>query len=261
MAEKYSDVTAFAQPSSEQSSSCDSLNEYPRTVAVVVTYNREDLLPKTLAGIASGERVPAAVVIVDNASTDGTAEYLRALDYELPVDCIRLESNMGGAGGFAVGIDRALERHNPDLVWVMDDDTEPTENTLSEAAAAWLNYSPVPSQRPAVVASRVVWTNGEDHPMNTPRTMFAAGEQRHNRAHAVGARPIRSASFVSILMDAQAIRRNGGHHRGALRRHRRIVQPGGNRLRQGVLGRIVVITHNPHQIGVLGFLGWVNTHR
>ena len=210
MAEKYSDVTAFAQPSSDQSSSCDSLNEYPRTVAVVVTYNREDLLPKTLAGIASGERVPAAVVIVDNASTDGTAEYLRTLDYELPVDCIRLEKNMGGAGGFAVGIDRALERHNPDLVWVMDDDTEPTENTLSEAVAAWLNYSPVPSQRPAVVASRVVWTNGEDHPMNTPRTMFAAGEQRHARAQAVGARPIRSASFVSILMDAQAIRRNGG---------------------------------------------------
>ena len=59
MAEKYSDVTAFAQPSSEQLSSHDSSNEYPRTVAVVVTYNREDLLPKTLAGIASGERVPA----------------------------------------------------------------------------------------------------------------------------------------------------------------------------------------------------------
>ena len=44
MAEKYSDVTAFAQPSSEQPSSYDSSNEYPRTVAVVVTYNREDLL-------------------------------------------------------------------------------------------------------------------------------------------------------------------------------------------------------------------------
>ena len=42
MAEKYSNMTAFAQPSSEQSSSHDSLNEYPRTVAVVVTYNRED---------------------------------------------------------------------------------------------------------------------------------------------------------------------------------------------------------------------------
>ena len=39
---RFSDVTAFAQPSSDQSSSHNSLNEYPRTVAVVVTYNRED---------------------------------------------------------------------------------------------------------------------------------------------------------------------------------------------------------------------------
>ena len=52
-----------------------------------------------------------------------------------------------------------------------------------------------------------------------------------------------------------------GHHRGALRRHRRIVQPGGNRLRQGVLGRLGVIIHNPHQVRVMAFQGAVNTHR
>ena len=51
------------------------------------------------------------------------------------------------------------------------------------------------------------------------------------------------------------------HHRGALRRHRRIVQPGGNRLRQGVLGRLGVIVHNPHQIRVMAFQGAINTHR
>ena len=50
-----------------------------RTVAVVVTYNRKDLLPLTLAGIARGEAQPAAVVVVDNASTDGTAQYLEDL--------------------------------------------------------------------------------------------------------------------------------------------------------------------------------------
>ena len=44
-----------------------------------------------------------------------------------------------------------------------------------------------------------------------------------------------------------------GHHRGALRRHRRIVQPGGNRFRQGVLGRLSVIIHNPHQVRVMAF--------
>ena len=51
------------------------------------------------------------------------------------------------------------------------------------------------------------------------------------------------------------------HHRGALRRHRRIVQPGGNRLRQSVLGRLGVIVHHPHQVRVMAFQRAVNTHR
>lgn len=177
-----------------------------RIVAVVVTFNRRELLEQTLAGIAGGRVTPDAVVIVDNASTDGTDAYLRELDYPLPIDIVHLAHNMGGAGGFTVGIDRALVRHGADLVWVMDDDTEPTENTLAEAYSAWAGYSPVRSQRPAVVASKVVWSDGRDHPMNTMRTMFAAGAARTQRAEAVGARPIRSASFVSILMDAAAMR-------------------------------------------------------
>ena len=53
----------------------------------------------------------------------------------------------------------------------------------------------------------------------------------------------------------------GRHHRGALRRHRRIVQPGGNRLRQGVLGWLGVIIHHPHQVRVVALQGAVNTHR
>lgn len=177
-----------------------------RIVAVVVTYNRCDLLPLTLGGIASGSVRPDLVVVVNNASTDATAEYLDQVECGLELDIVHLPKNVGGAGGFTVGIDRALVRHGADLVWVMDDDTEPTENTLAEAYRAWADYSPVRSERPAVVASRVVWTNGEDHPMNTMRTMLGAGPERTARAEAVGARPIRSASFVSILMDGAAMR-------------------------------------------------------
>ncbi len=199
------DARTIVAPNNAQHS-----NTLYRTVAVVVTYNRKDLLPLTLAGIAGGEAQPAAVVVVDNASTDGTAQYLADLHYPLPLDVITLPRNMGGAGGFAAGIDRALAQYDPDLVWVMDDDTEPTENTLYEAVKAWEGYSPVRALRPALVASKVVWDDGRDHPMNTMRTMFAAGAERHARAQSVGARPIRSASFVSILMDAQVMRQNGG---------------------------------------------------
>lgn len=177
-----------------------------RIVAVVVTYNRRDLLPLTLEGIAGGDLRPDVVVVVNNASTDGTAEYLEQLDYELELDLVHLSQNLGGAGGFTVGIDRALARHGADLVWVMDDDTEPTANTLSEAHRAWADYSLVRSERPVFVASRVLWDDGRDHPMNTMRTMFRAGEERTAAAAAVGARPIRSASFVSLLMDGAAMR-------------------------------------------------------
>lgn len=182
---------------------------HDRVVAVVVTYNRLELLKKTISGIIEAQRVPDTVVIVNNASTDETAQYLAELDLPVAVDIINLSKNTGGAGGFTVGIDRALTQHRADLVWVMDDDTEPTDNTLAESLAAWENYSPVRLQRPAVVASKVVWDDGTDHPMNTPRTMFAAGSKRHERAQAVGARPIRSGSFVSLLMDATVMRQYG----------------------------------------------------
>lgn len=185
------------------------LNVAETVVAVVVTYNRLDLLPKTLAGVSKGELRPDCVVIVNNASDDGTLEYLNALDYEIPTDIVHLSQNVGGAGGFTVGIDRALMRHNADLVWIMDDDTEPTENTLSELYRAWAGYAEIAEDAPALVASRVVWTNGEDHPMNTMRTKFAASAQETELAQKVGARPIRSASFVSIMMDARVMRREG----------------------------------------------------
>lgn len=178
-------------------------------VAVVVTYNRIDLLPKTLSGILAGELHPDRLIIINNASDDGTRVYLDELDYEIPTDIVHLPQNVGGAGGFTVGIDRALIRHHADLVWIMDDDTEPTENTLSELYRAWKSYGEIALDPPALVASRVVWTNGEDHPMNTMRTKFGAGAQETARARRVGARPIRSASFVSIMMDARVMRREG----------------------------------------------------
>ena len=61
--------------------------------------------------------------MVDNASTDGTAEWLRAGSSRDGAGARRrtLASNTGGAGGFHDGLAWALER-GADLVWLMDDD-------------------------------------------------------------------------------------------------------------------------------------------
>ena len=173
-----------------------------RIVAVVVTWNRRALLAESLEAVRRQTTTPIAVVVVDNASEDGTADLLRARFPE--VEVVRTLRNGGGAGGFAVGIDRALE-HRPDAVWLMDDDTVPSETALAELATAWS----AAEDRPAVVASRVVWTDGRDHPMNTPRSKPLARRQEVRAARSLGCLPVRSASFVSVLLDGDAVRERG----------------------------------------------------
>ena len=175
-----------------------------RVVAVVVTYERLELLRVSLAAVLAQAHPPERVVVVDNASSDGTADAVAA---EFPeVDLIRLARNTGGAGGFSVGMQRALEHHDAELLWLLDDDTVPEPAALGHLVDAWASR---PGQAPGLVASRVVWTDGRDHPMNTPRRapLPRAGERA--AADAVGCVPVRSASFVSVLLDADAVRAVG----------------------------------------------------
>lgn len=177
-------------------------------VAVVVTWNRRDLLTEAVDALRAQTHLPAAIVVIDNASTDGTSELLDS-GYAEGLDVVHLRENTGGAGGFAVGIERALA-HQPDLVWLLDDDTVPEETAAAELVKAWRDYpAQAPGSRPAVLASRVVWTDGRDHPMNTPRTKPGATAEEKAAAAAVGAIPIRSASFVSIMCDAATVRERG----------------------------------------------------
>jgi len=174
----------------------------PRLVAVVVTWNRSDLLRESLAAVEGQSLAPVSVVVVDNASTDGTTEMLRA---EYPhLEVVHLERNTGGAGGFAAGILRALT-FQPDLVWLLDDDTVPTPSEAEALVRAWREYGSGEGPRPAVLASKVLWTDGRDHPMNTPRTKPAASARELRAAADVGCTPVRSASFVSIMCDANVI--------------------------------------------------------
>jgi GT2 family glycosyltransferase len=97
-----------------------------RVAAVVVTYNRRDCLAACLANLfAQGERL-SAIIVVDNASTDGTREAMEALAGPTGGPAViyhRLEQNLGGAGGFAHGV--ALGRDcGFDWLWLMDDDVE-----------------------------------------------------------------------------------------------------------------------------------------
>jgi rhamnopyranosyl-N-acetylglucosaminyl-diphospho-decaprenol beta-1,3/1,4-galactofuranosyltransferase len=175
----------------------------PRVVAVVVTYNRRTLLLESLAAVHAQSRAPDAVIVVDNASTDGSADAVRGL-YPA-VTLAELTRNTGGAGGFASGTALALA-DAADLVWLMDDDTVPGPDALAALLQARGRYR---GPSPAVLASRVLWTDGRPHPMNTPRAKPFATRAEQADAAAAGCVPIRSASFVSIMVDADACRERG----------------------------------------------------
>lgn len=116
--------------------------------AVIVTYNRKELLARCLKAVYDQTYSLPLTIIVDNASTDGTYDYLvkegliseqAAADF-LPIDVstadqrvlyYRLESNGGGAGGFYAGLKLAHEMGKFDGYWLMDDDGYPSGECLS----------------------------------------------------------------------------------------------------------------------------------
>lgn len=103
--------------------------ESHETVAVViVTWNRAELLGRMLDGLAAQTRRPDAVLVVDNASTDHTAEVLRRDDLDLRIT--RLEENLGGAGGFHLGT-RLAHEAGFDRTWLVDDDVVPAPDCLA----------------------------------------------------------------------------------------------------------------------------------
>ncbi|MFT3874492.1 MAG: glycosyltransferase family 2 protein [Nocardioides sp.] len=109
----------------------------PRVIAVVVTFNRLDLLRRLVGTLRTTPGV-AEVLVVDNASTDGTGNWLREQSAE-SVDgpdllAQTLEHNTGGAGGFHEGLGWALQR-GADLVWLMDDDGLPDDGCLDTLLA------------------------------------------------------------------------------------------------------------------------------
>lgn len=99
--------------------------------AVVVTFNRKELLIDTLKGLKAQSHKPDHIYLVDNASTDGTRTYLMengVLDWP-DLEYIELEQNTGGAGGFFHGMELALNS-GYDWIWTMDDDVEPDAGAL-----------------------------------------------------------------------------------------------------------------------------------
>lgn len=105
--------------------------------AVVVTYNRKQLLLECIDALLSQTRPLDKIILIDNASTDGTLDVLREKGHldNACIDYVRLPKNTGGAGGFYEGFKRAFELEY-DWIWAMDDDGLPDADTLQQLLLA-----------------------------------------------------------------------------------------------------------------------------
>ena len=100
-----------------------------RICAVVVTFNRKVLLGECLRALLKQTRPLDQVIVVDNASTDGTEDMMRRSFPDITY--VKLAENTGGAGGFHEGMKLAYEKGH-DWMWVMDDDAAPTADALEK---------------------------------------------------------------------------------------------------------------------------------
>ncbi len=125
--------------------------------AFVLTRNRKELLIECVQALRAQTRPPERILIVDNASTDGTEQLLR--DEGVLADPLvsfhRTDDNRGSAGGYAEGVRLGLAE-GTEWLWLMDDDAEPRPDALERLLAA----PPADDPAVAMVCSKVVQPDG-----------------------------------------------------------------------------------------------------
>ena len=103
--------------------------------AVIVTYNRKELLKECIEALLKQNYKKCDVLVIDNASTDGTKSYIEELLKNKRVIYKNTGANLGGAGGFNYGMKEAYNL-GYEYIWVMDDDCIVHNDSLEELLIA-----------------------------------------------------------------------------------------------------------------------------
>lgn len=107
---------------------------------ILVTYNRLNLLRKVLNSALSMTKKFDKIIVINNNSNDGTKEFLQEFKKDnSSVIVINCENNLGGSGGFSLGIEVALKETPDNWLFLADDDAIPDSNMLSELEKNYQN--------------------------------------------------------------------------------------------------------------------------
>jgi GT2 family glycosyltransferase len=116
-------------------------------MVVTVTYgNRKHLLEQLVHELLTQE--VSKIIIVNNGASWEVKAWAQTLSPKIVV--ISLHQNTGSAGGFAIGISKAMEL-KAEMIWLLDDDNKPLKNTLTKLLTAYHELSQVHPQEPLMV--------------------------------------------------------------------------------------------------------------
>lgn len=175
--------------------------------AVVLTYNRRDLVQECLRALVTQTRRCDRIIVVDNASTDDTREVLGAFAGD-GVEVYSLPTNTGAAGGFNVAM-RLGHQSQSNFVWVMDDDVIPDPAALSELLRAYEILDGEAIDAPYVISvARTPLGLVTNVPAVDKRQNAIAYENwPHLLEH--GLLPVTRSTFVSVLLPRKTLDRFG----------------------------------------------------
>lgn len=130
---------------------------------VVVTYNRVKILEENLCALLRQTYTDFDILVIDNASTDGTGDMVSSFD-DVRIKYHNTGKNLGGAGGFSLGLKLAVELQYQ-YAWVMDDDAIPNEDALQSL----IDKAAILNDNFSFLCSLVYWNDGNIFPMNFPQ--------------------------------------------------------------------------------------------
>ena len=162
------------------------------SAAVVVSYNRRELLEECLLALEQQTHPLDEIIVVDNGSTDGSAAHVRTA--HPGIFLFETGENLGGAGGFSWGVELAIA-HGHDVAWLMDDDAKPETDAFAPIAKVMDEHL----DEIALIASAV--TNGRNvlNRLNPPE--ISADMVKQQRAWELGGLAIDSATFVGVAIN------------------------------------------------------------
>lgn len=168
-----------------------------KIAAVVVTYNRLELLKKCIEAIRNQTRKVDEIIVVNNSSTDGTFEWLNTQN-DLTVIT---QENSGSAGGQYTGIKIAYEK-GYDWIWCLDTDVIANNDALEK-----LVETKISSENIGFLSSNIYYPDGNLANANIPELSNSYDVLNMiSKYHVV---PILSASFGSVLFPREVIKKVG----------------------------------------------------